>query len=74
MKELAEASRKDAGSLRFDALTQANRANHMTIVEAWADRKAFDGHIVAPHVKKFREALGPMSGSLYDERLYELID
>jgi hypothetical protein len=25
-------------------------------------------------VKKFREALGPMSGSLYDERLYELID
>ena len=74
VKELAEASRKDAGSLRFDALTQANRANHMTIVEAWADRKAFDGHIVAPHVKKFREALGPMSGSLYDERLYELID
>ena len=74
VKELAEASRKDAGSLRFDAVTQANRANHMTIVEAWADRKAFDGHIVAPHVKKFREALGPMSGSLYDERLYELID
>jgi hypothetical protein len=29
---------------------------------------------VAPHVKKFREALAPMSGSLYDERLYTLID
>jgi quinol monooxygenase YgiN len=74
VKELAEASRKDAGSLRFDALTQANRANHMTLVEAWADGKALDDHIVAPHVKKFREALGPMSGSLYDERLYALID
>ncbi len=74
VKELAEASRKDAGSLRFDALTQANRANHMTLVEAWADGKAFDNHSVAPHVKKFREALGPMSGSLYDERLYALID
>ena len=46
----------------------------MTLVEAWADRKAFDDHIVAPHVKKFREALGPMSGSLYDERLYTQID
>jgi quinol monooxygenase YgiN len=46
----------------------------MTLVEAWADRKTFDDHIVTPHVKKFREALGPMSGSLYDERLYELID
>ncbi len=74
VKELAETSRKDAGNLRFDALTQGNRANHMTLVEAWADRTALDDHIVAAHVKKFRDALGPMSGSLYDERLYALID
>jgi len=74
VKELAEGSRKDAGNLRFDALTQSNRANHMTLVEAWTDRKAFDDHIVAGHVRKFREALGPMSGSLYDERLYALIE
>ena len=74
VKELAEGSRKEAGSLRFDALTQSNRANHMTLVEAWTDRKAFDDHIVAGHVRKFREALGPMSGSLYDERLYTLIE
>ena len=74
VKELAETSRKDAGNLRFDALTQSSRANHMTVVEAWQDRKAFDEHIAAAHVKKFREALGPMSGSLYDERLYLLID
>jgi quinol monooxygenase YgiN len=74
VKALAEASRKDAGSVRFDALTQSSRANHMTLVEAWQDRKAFDGHIVAAHVKKFREALGPMSGSLYDERLYTLVE
>lgn len=59
---------------RFDALTQGNRANHMTLVEAWADRKAFDDHIVAGHEKRFREALGPMIGSLYDERLYTLIE
>jgi quinol monooxygenase YgiN len=74
VKELAEGSRKDAGNLRFDALTQSNRANHMTLVEGWTDRKAFDDHIVAGHVRKFREALGPMSGSLYDERLYSLIE
>jgi quinol monooxygenase YgiN len=74
VKELTETSRGDAGNLRFDALTQGNRANHMTLVEAWADRKAFDDHSVAGHVKRFREALGPMSGSLYDERLYALID
>ena len=74
VKELAEASRKDAGSLGFDALTQSSRPNHMTLVEAWEDRTAFEGHIIAAHVKKFREALAPMSGSLYDERLYTLID
>lgn len=72
VKELAETSRKDPGNLRFDALTQASRANHMTLVEAWQDQKAFEGHLVAAHVKKFREALGPMSGSLYDERVYTL--
>ncbi len=74
VKELAEASRKDAGSLRFDALTQANRPNHMTLVETWQDPRVFEGHLVAAHVKRFREALTPMSGSLYDERLYALIE
>ncbi|MGH7387989.1 MAG: hypothetical protein ACREM3_00815 [Candidatus Rokuibacteriota bacterium] len=56
----AQASRKDAGNLRFDALTQ--------------DRQAFEGHVVAGHVRKFREALTPMSGSLCDERLYTAIE
>jgi len=66
----ADASRRDPGNLGFDALTQSSRPNHMTLVEAWESRTAFDGHLVAAHVKKFREALAPMSGSLYDERLY----
>lgn len=74
VKEFAEASRKGTGSLRFDALTQSSRPNHMTLVEAWEDRKAFEGHIVAAHVRTFREALAPMSGSLYDERLYTLLE
>jgi hypothetical protein len=29
---------------------------------------------VAAHMKKFRDELLPMSGSLYDERLYRSID
>jgi quinol monooxygenase YgiN len=74
VRDLAVASRQDPGNLGFDALTQSNRANHMTLVEVWADREAFERHLVARHVKKFREALAPMSGSLYDERLYTPID
>jgi quinol monooxygenase YgiN len=46
----------------------------MTLVEIWKDQSAFAGHTVAAHMKKFRDELLPMSGSLYDERLYMAID
>jgi len=70
LKQLAEDSRKDAGNLRFDVVQQATRPNHFTVVEVWTDRKAFDAHGMAAHTRRFRERLAPMSGSLYDERLY----
>ena len=70
LKQLAEDSRKDAGSLRFDVVQQTNRPNHFTVVETWKDRAAFDAHGIAAHTRRFRDQLAPMSGSLYDERLY----
>lgn len=73
-KDLAVASRKDAGNVRFDAFQQANRLNHMTLVETWRDKAAVDGHAMAAHMKAFREGLLPISGSLYDERLYTPIN
>jgi quinol monooxygenase YgiN len=74
VKDLAETSRREAGSARYEALTQSSRHNHMTLVEIWKDQKAFEAHIVAAHMKKFRDELLPMSGSLYDERLYRSLD
>jgi len=70
LKQLAEDSRKEAGNLRFDVVQQTNRPNHFTVVEAWKDRAAFDAHGMAAHTRRFREQLAPMSGALYDERLY----
>ena len=70
VRKLAEQSRGSPGNIRFDALVQANRPNHMTIVEAWRTRPAQDAHTSAPYTRAFRTALTPMSGSLYDERLY----
>ena len=70
LKQLAEDSRKDAGHVRFDVVQQVNRPNHFTVIEVWTDRKAFDTHGMAAHIKQFRERLAPMSGALYDERLY----
>ena len=72
-KELAATGRKSPQNVRFEALTQASRPNHMTVVEIWADRKSLEAHSVAAHMKAYREKLLPMSGSLYDERHYRAI-
>jgi quinol monooxygenase YgiN len=70
LKTLAEDSRKDQGNVSFDVVQQTSRPNHFTVIEAWKDRKAFDAHVATAHVRAFRDQLTPMSGALYDERLY----
>jgi len=70
LKKLADASRQDPGNLRFDVVQQTNRPNHFSVIEVWRNRKAFDGHVATTYVRDFRDQLTPMSGALYDERLY----
>jgi quinol monooxygenase YgiN len=91
VKQLVAAGRKDKGNVRFDALTQANRPNHMEVVEVWASAADQRKHTVSKAVKDFRDELSaiapgsgvpsdptvllnPLTGSLYDERLYRSID
>jgi quinol monooxygenase YgiN len=88
VEKLAADSRKHAGMVRFDVLTQSNRPNHMKIVEMWESDKAHQQHTVSPDVKNFRDTLSgiapgsginpnplfvlnPLTGSLYDERIYK---
>jgi len=70
LKDLVGDSRKE-GALRFEVFQQTSRPNHFSVVEIWKDQKAYDAHITAEHTRKFRERLTPMSGALYDERLYK---
>lgn len=70
LRQLADEARKEPGAVRFEAWQQNNRGNHFTVTEIWKSRAAIDGHIVSAATKEFREKLGPMSGALYDERLY----
>ena len=67
-------SAQDAGILRYDVLQQSSRPNHLTLVEVWRGMAALEKHEVAAHTRKFREGLLPMSGSLYDQRLYQTIN
>ncbi len=73
LNQLAADSRKEAGNVRFDIWQQGNRPNHFTVVEAWTNQRTYDTHIMAAHTKQFRAKLTPMTGALYDERLYALM-
>jgi quinol monooxygenase YgiN len=74
LRTLAAASRKETGNLRYDVVQQSNRPNHFTVIEVWRSRKDFDQHAAAAPARAFRDQLTPMSGALYDERLYRGID
>jgi quinol monooxygenase YgiN len=74
IKQLADDSRKDEDNLRFEALTQTSRQNHFTLVETWRNRRAADAHAMAAHTRAFRDKLLPVSGSLYDQRFYLLMN
>lgn len=57
VEKLVADSRKHAGNLRFDALTQSNRPNHMTVVEMWESAKNQQAHTVQADTKRFRDGL-----------------
>ena len=74
LKAMSEDTANDAGNIRYEVLQQANRGNHFTVVETWADRKALDAHAMAAHTRAFRNKLAPIAGALYDERIYEALN
>lgn len=73
LKQLKLDSAKETGLLLFHIWQQNGRPNHGTLVEAWRNIAALERHEIAEPTRKFREALLPMSGSLYDQRLYQVM-
>jgi quinol monooxygenase YgiN len=61
VEKLAADSRKHAGNVRFDALTQANRPNHMTVVEVWRSAKDQEAHTMHADTRGFRDALAGLA-------------
>jgi len=73
VKELAQASQKEEGVVRYDIYQEPPpHANHYSVVAVWASRAAFDAHETAATTRQFRAAtVMPVRANLYDERLYE---
>ena len=74
LRRIAEASRAEAGNLRFDVLQHAMRGNHFTVVESWANQAAADAHASAAHTRQYRLEVTPMTGSPLDERTLKAIE
>lgn len=74
LRGLAEASRMEAGNLRFDLLQQIARPNHFTVIETWRSQAALDAHTAALHTRKYRDEVTPISGSPVDQRLFKAIE
>jgi quinol monooxygenase YgiN len=74
LKAMSVDTAADAGNISYEALQQANRGNHFTVIEAWATRKALDAHAMAAHTRAFHEKISPVAGALYDERIYKALN
>ena len=74
LKQLADASRPSPDNVRFEVVQQTNRPNHFTVIEIWTDARAVQTHAMAEATRRFRDALTPMSGALYDERMFKAVD
>jgi len=64
-----DASRKQDGNLRFDAMQEIARPNRFVIIEAWRDKAALDAHVQNAATAQFRDKLKAIANAPYDERV-----
>lgn len=75
LKNYIEDTRRESGLLDLDILQAlAPHTNHLTVIEQWRDAAALEAHQRSPTAQRYREALNPMLGALYDERAYRQMD
>src|SRR5215470_13346090 len=74
-KAVAEAARKGEGNLRYDVVRSVKPPqSHTTFLAAWQNRKAFETYENSAYARQFRDTVGPLLGSPFDDRLYVPID
>jgi quinol monooxygenase YgiN len=68
IKQVAAASRKEPGNLRYEVLQRVDRNNQFAILEAWSDSKALEAHDTGTSMAQFRDKLKPLRSGPYDLR------
>ena len=55
MEDARSSVNHEPGCLRFDVIQDANDPNRIWLYEVYKDEAAFQAHLQAPHLIKFRE-------------------
>jgi quinol monooxygenase YgiN len=74
LRQLAAASRKEAGNLAYVVLQQIERPSQFALLETWKDARALEAHDTGAAMKQFRERLDPLRVGYYDQRIDTPID
>ena len=69
LKQYRDASSKEDGNLRAEALAEIDRQNRFVVVEVWRDKAALDAHGQSAATLNFRDKLKPIADAPYDERI-----
>jgi quinol monooxygenase YgiN len=74
LRRFAAAARRSDGNFGFEILQQANRPNHFNLISAWLGESPFRAFAASAAAREFRQTIGPLLGSPYDERLLRRVD
>src|SRR5262245_12646930 len=70
VRRFRDATRKEPGNLRAEALQRLGQLNQLVLLEAWKDQAAADAHAKAPATVEFRDKIKAMQNAPIDERTH----
>lgn len=73
LKAYVGAARREPGVVRIDAV-QEPRQNHFDLIEVWRDWAAWQAHAKSASTIAFHDAIHPLRGSPFEERLAASIE
>jgi quinol monooxygenase YgiN len=74
LRQLTAAARQSTGNVRFDIWQQTDRANHFNLIGGWISESQFYAFKASRMARDFRQTIGPLLDSPYDERLLRRVD
>jgi len=70
VRQVRDATRKEAGNLRAEALQRIGQAHQFVLLEAWKDQAAADAHFKVATTAQFRDKIKAIQNAPIDDRVH----